>query len=244
MFCHARARLGASPSSDVPAASLSTRAGRARRGAPGGPLGGGSPLRHRPGPVGLHPPPTGRRPGRHRHCRWQASVSINPQLLTMARHRVSPVIESIGPERPGVLGEGRRRARERAWAKGVAAELITLPLREGGGGGADHPPTPRRRGRRETSTASSASIRCSATWTRALGRWPACRVQATPAPIPRPTISACCTRHCSNCRMRPGGWRSWPEPTPAAPRTASWTCCANRRSASRSASWPCPRAPG
>ena len=36
------------------------------------------------------------------------------------------VIESITPERLGILREARRRARERAWANGAAPERITL----------------------------------------------------------------------------------------------------------------------
>jgi hypothetical protein len=36
------------------------------------------------------------------------------------------VIESITPERLGILREGRRRARERAWANGAVPERITL----------------------------------------------------------------------------------------------------------------------
>ena len=36
------------------------------------------------------------------------------------------VVESITPERPGVLREARRRAREQAWTNGAAPEQITL----------------------------------------------------------------------------------------------------------------------
>ena len=126
------------------------------------------------------------------------------------------VIAAITPERLGVLREARRRARERAWAKGAAPERITLDFdatlvtahseKEGAagnfkGGFGFHPLACYLD---ESSEALAAMLRPGNAGANTAADHIVVLQQAM-AQLPEPAWA----------------WRYWPEPTPAAPPTTS-----------------------
>ena len=126
------------------------------------------------------------------------------------------VINAITPERLGVLREARRQARERAWAKGAAPERITL----------DFDAT--------LVTSHSEKERAAGNFKGGFGFHPlACYLDESGealAAILRPGNAGSNTaadhvavleQALEQLPERAWGRRSWPAPTPAAPRTTS-----------------------
>jgi len=128
--------------------------------------------------------------------------------------------------------QARAQARAHAWRHGVrpstSPSTSTPPW---------SPPTRRSRAPPGRTSAASASIRCSAAWTRPTRSWPGCCVPAMPAPtMPAITSGSSTPRSSSSRRGLRTIRRCWPARTPPAPPTTSSMPCVNAASSSPSAS--------